>query len=98
MLTDLPAARGLDWSPRGNTIAVVAAGDLWLVDAVTGAKRQVTNTPDVAEENPVWSPDGQVVRERPADLADDRRGHTTALDRGDGRPAQLASGGLAPPM
>ncbi|WP_229068874.1 hypothetical protein [Actinoplanes sp. DH11] len=57
-LSDLPATQ-LDWSPNGRTIAVQARGDLWLVDAVTGRERQVTNTPDVYESSPVWSPDGR---------------------------------------
>ena len=59
MLSDLPGARGLDWSPNGRTFAVEAAGDLWLVDAVTGRERRLTNTPDFFESSPIWSPDGR---------------------------------------
>lgn len=58
-VSDLPAARGLDWSPNGRTFAVEAAGDLWLVDAVTGRERRLTDTPDVFESSPIWSPDGR---------------------------------------
>ena len=58
-VSDLPQARGLDWSPDGRTLAVEAAGDLWLVDAVTGRERRLTNTPGVFESSPTWSPDGR---------------------------------------
>ena len=61
MLSDLPAARGLDWSPNGRTFAVEAAGDLWLVDAATGRERRLTNSPDVFESSPIWSPDGRWI-------------------------------------
>ncbi|WP_433293112.1 TolB family protein [Actinoplanes sp. CA-030573] len=59
VLTDLPRASDVAWNPRSTTIAVMAMGDLWFVDAVTGAKRQLTDTPDVVESHPVWSPDGR---------------------------------------
>ncbi|GIE78864.1 hypothetical protein Aph02nite_48140 [Actinoplanes philippinensis] len=60
-VSDLPRAQQLDWSPNGRTFAVEAAGDLWLVDAVTGRRRQLTDTPDVFESSPVWSPDGRWI-------------------------------------
>ncbi|KHD75823.1 hypothetical protein MB27_20510 [Actinoplanes utahensis] len=60
-VSDLAKARGLDWSPNGRTFAVEAAGDLWLVDAITGWERRLTNTPDVFESTPIWSPDGRWI-------------------------------------
>lgn len=58
-LAPLPGAWHLDWSPNGRTIAVEADGDLWLVNARTGAIARLTDTPDATEGNPVWSPDGR---------------------------------------
>jgi TolB protein len=54
----LADAYRLDWNPQGNQLAVEAKGDLWLVDVGTGAIRRLTNTPNIQEMNPVWSPDG----------------------------------------
>jgi TolB protein len=57
-LTDLPGSYRLAWNPSRPEIAVEAYGDIWFVNPITGHKTQVTNTPDVFESNPVWSPDG----------------------------------------
>jgi Tol biopolymer transport system component len=52
-----------DWSPDGTQLvcaAPVGAGgpyDLWVVDAASGVRRQLTDTPET-EFAPVWSPDG----------------------------------------
>jgi TolB protein len=59
VLTDLPGAYRLDWSPDGRQLAVEALGDLWLVDASDGTARRLTDTADVQEFSPVWSPDGR---------------------------------------
>jgi TolB protein len=56
---DLPAAWHLDWNPDGRSIAVEAAGDLWLVDVATASTRRLTDTPGITESSPVWSPDGR---------------------------------------
>ncbi|MEV4350702.1 hypothetical protein AB0J83_40105 [Actinoplanes sp. NPDC049596] len=58
VLTELDGAYRLAWNPDGRTLAVEAWGEIWLVDAVTGASRQVTATPEI-EFVPVWSPDGR---------------------------------------
>ncbi|MCP2329648.1 TolB protein [Hamadaea flava] len=58
-LNEMPGAYRLDWSPNGRVIAIEALGDLWLVNAVSGTVRRLTNTPDVQEISPVWSPDGR---------------------------------------
>jgi TolB protein len=60
-LNDLPGAYRLDWSPNGRQLVVEALGDLWLVTAATGAARRITNTPDIQEISPVWSPDGRWI-------------------------------------
>ncbi|HEU0120781.1 MAG TPA: S9 family peptidase [Bryobacteraceae bacterium] len=53
------------WSPDGARILVAAGGDLFLVEAATGAIRQLTATPD-NEEDPLLSPDGSHVGYRVA--------------------------------
>jgi TolB protein len=59
MLTSLPGAYRLDWSPDGRSIAIEALGDLWLVSTSSGAVRRLTDTPEIQEVSPVWSPDGR---------------------------------------
>lgn len=54
----LTGAYRQDWNPQRNQLAVEALGDLWLVDISSGSVTRLTNTPDVQELNPVWSPDG----------------------------------------
>ncbi|TCN33597.1 TolB protein [Kribbella orskensis] len=55
----MAGAYRLDWNPKENQLAVEALGDLWLVDVASGAIRRLTNTPDLQELSPVWSPDGR---------------------------------------
>jgi TolB protein len=55
----LEGAYRLDWNPKRNQLAVEAQGDLWLVDVASGAIRRLTNTPNLQELSPVWSPDGR---------------------------------------
>ncbi|QNE17163.1 hypothetical protein F1D05_03605 [Kribbella qitaiheensis] len=55
----LPGAYRQAWNPKRNQLAVEALGDLWLVDISSGAIRRLTNTPNVQELSPVWSPDGR---------------------------------------
>jgi TolB protein len=57
----LVAPRNLDWSPDGKTLVVQASGDLYLITVRTGAIKRVTNTPDLYESSPVWSPDGRWI-------------------------------------
>ncbi len=53
------------WSPDGSWIAFISdrdgdeQWDLFLVSPRTGEVVNLTNTPDIAEQNPVWSPDGR---------------------------------------
>ena len=47
-------------APDGNRYAVVADGDLWILDGSTGRRRQITHTPE-AETFPNWTPDGRRV-------------------------------------
>ena len=55
------------WSPDGKWIAFqqdTAGNELWDVFAVAsdgGDPINLTNTPDVREENPRWSPDGKTI-------------------------------------
>ena len=64
-LTDLGArATFPDFSPDGGSVVIgsptVVGGvtDLWVVSSTGAASTRLTDTPDVAERLPVWSPDG----------------------------------------
>ena len=54
-------AQGAVWSPRGGTIAFVrdtgGQSDIYTVRPDGSALTQLTNTPDVSEMEPDWSPD-----------------------------------------
>src|SRR3989442_1165522 len=50
----------VDISADGNQYAVVASGDLWILNMSTGGRRQVTRTPE-PESFPSWTPDGKKV-------------------------------------
>jgi|CXWL01.1.fsa_nt_gi Tol biopolymer transport system component len=56
------------WSPDGRSI-VFAAGGLWVLDIVTGARRQLT-TDQAEDSNPSWSPNGHWIA-----FASNRAGH-----------------------
>jgi dipeptidyl aminopeptidase/acylaminoacyl peptidase len=53
------------WSPKGRWIAYMSdydgneQWDLFVVSASNGQVVNLTNTPEVSEEGPVWSPDGE---------------------------------------
>jgi Tol biopolymer transport system component len=55
------------WSPDGSAIVYVrtggtAAGDLWIVNTLTGAERQLTmSDPGDEQRTPAWSPDGALI-------------------------------------
>jgi len=50
----------LRWSPDGSALALVGAdGELYALDALTGAATHVTNSPDAVEVWPSWSPDSR---------------------------------------
>ena len=56
-----------DFSPDGSQLVFAAEPvgggntDLWQVPTRGGEPSQLTDTPDMLEENPVWSPDGSTV-------------------------------------
>jgi Tol biopolymer transport system component len=45
-------------APDGIRCAVIASGDVWLVNLSDGSRRQITKTP-AAESFPSWTPDGR---------------------------------------
>jgi len=47
-------------APDGNRLAVIASGDLWILNLSTGARQQITHTPE-PESFPAWRPDGQRI-------------------------------------
>ncbi|KAA1426011.1 TolB family protein [Nocardioides antri] len=52
------------WSPDGTKIAYVYQGDVWVMDAATGAgKQNLTHDPAIqgAGISPAWSPDGTTI-------------------------------------
>jgi dipeptidyl aminopeptidase/acylaminoacyl peptidase len=55
------------WSPNGRWIAYASdydgneQWDLFVVSPSNGQVTNLTNTPEIAEENPVWSPDGDLL-------------------------------------
>jgi len=53
-------AEKAQWTPDGKQVLTAAGGDLFLIDAATGAVRQLTATPE-KEADPQMSPDGELV-------------------------------------
>ncbi|MFN4180177.1 MAG: hypothetical protein ACK4I8_07665, partial [Armatimonadota bacterium] len=55
----------IDWSPDSRKLAFVSERDgnneVYIVDVKTKELKRLTNTPDVAESNPKWSPTGNYV-------------------------------------
>jgi Tol biopolymer transport system component len=47
-------------APDGNRLAVIASGDLWVLNLSTAERRQITHTPD-GESFPNWTPDGKRI-------------------------------------
>ena len=47
-------------APDGNRYAVIASGELWVLNIVTGERKQLTRTPE-AESFPAWTPNGKRV-------------------------------------
>ncbi|MDD5093204.1 MAG: hypothetical protein PHV74_02345 [Dehalococcoidia bacterium] len=56
--------------------------DLWLIDSETGNLSRLTNTPDIAEDNPLWSPDGSKIVFTSHDFSMERGFMGNGLDRG----------------
>ena len=47
-------------APDGNRYAVIASGDLWVLNLSTGERKQLTRTPE-PEFFPAWMPDGKRI-------------------------------------
>jgi len=47
-------------APDGRRYAVIASGDLWLIDIVSGSQRRLTQDAG-ADRFPSWTPDGQKI-------------------------------------
>ena len=53
--------RDVSVSPSGSRVAVEFRGEIVTVPAEKGDARILTNTPDIHERNPSWSPDGKTI-------------------------------------
>ena len=47
-------------APDGNRYAVISSGNLWLLNVSTGARQQLTRTPE-PPAFPAWAPDGKQI-------------------------------------
>jgi Tol biopolymer transport system component len=47
-------------SPDGNRVAVIASGDLWVLDLSSGARKQITRSSE-AKSFPNWTPDSKRI-------------------------------------
>lgn len=63
-MPDLELIESLAWAPDSRQLAFIGTGsgqsDLYIIDVETGARRQITGTPQ-REDHPNWSPDGQRI-------------------------------------
>lgn len=73
-----------NWAPDGRSIAFHNGGDLHLLDLQTEQSRALTNTPDLAEYSPRWSPDGQWIVYTAGQGSDGDGGYDLWLMRADG--------------
>jgi Tol biopolymer transport system component len=48
-------------TPDGDRLAVIASGDLWVLNLSNGTRRQITRTTTDAEAFPNWTPDGKQI-------------------------------------
>src|SRR5829696_9410317 len=61
-------------SPEGK-IVYVKLGDIWVMDADGTNQTNLTNTPDINEGQPAWSPDGtKIAFTGPGELNEDGSG------------------------
>lgn len=56
-----PQVEDASVSPTGTRVALSVHGEILTVPAESGGIRNVTNTTDVVERNPAWSPDGHSI-------------------------------------
>jgi Tol biopolymer transport system component len=47
-------------TPDGNRCAVISSGDLWVLNILSGERKQLTRTPEM-ESFPAWTPDGKRI-------------------------------------
>jgi len=47
-------------APGGNRYAVIAGGELWILDMASGSRQRVTQTAE-PESFPAWTPDGEYI-------------------------------------
>lgn len=59
--TDMAQQVDYDIAPNGKRVLVSARGDIFSVPVEDGSPRDLTNTPGVDEDHPVWSPDGKQI-------------------------------------
>ncbi len=72
---------GGDISPTGKRIAIEARGDIWSAPAKNGSPRNLTQSNDAADRDPLWSPDGRWI----AFLSDKTGEYELYLMQSDGR-------------
>lgn len=68
LLTTVPQLGGpISWSPNGKNIMYVSRigergyGEIYLVDVEDGTSINLTNSPDIHDCDPAWSPDGKKI-------------------------------------
>jgi Tol biopolymer transport system component len=88
------------WAPDNRHLALTfrteetgAHADIYLLDSVTGELRNLTNSPDVSEANPMFSPDGSTLAFS-ASTGGRRDVFTIPVDGG--RPRRVTSGRNTP--
>ena len=48
-------------TPDGDRLAVIASGNLWVLNLLNGTRRQITRSATEAEAFPNWTPDGKQI-------------------------------------
>ncbi|MCB0036789.1 MAG: PD40 domain-containing protein, partial [Anaerolineales bacterium] len=95
----VPVLGGPHWSPDGRWLAFNYAGDIYLLRPDGSEWRNITNTPNLAEQYPAWSPDGQALvyaAKTVRDIFELERydlatGETTRLTNDDGFSTELSA-------
>ncbi len=77
------------WSPDGGRIAVSRNGDIFTMNPDGGNVVNLTNSPNVTEKEPTWSPSGQQIA-----FASNQEGrwHIFSIPAGGGESTKLTSG------
>lgn len=61
VLSSADGIRSFQWSPDGREIVYSSNDDIYVLDVHTGVSVNLTNSPDAADRDPVWSPDGKRI-------------------------------------